>query len=249
MCKLIQDLPVELVGSKVLGYLSVRDIVMLERACSSKKSHQALLEQIPHCPPVCYKYKKKPVLEWLAKRQCKICFLGIGFPEDNHCLHVKNLEVDHVCLDIMSVLTMESLEYLQESTIVSKVRSVNIIIDQNRVVMDKLSVCARNVEHLRARNSYIFFDWLTIDILKMWKLTDIELNGAAITTSLVSLVVQTCSELTNLKLSSHSIDVSAVKAIVQYCPKLKTLRLASRDLQWSLLSIRMSKHLLHSQYP
>ena len=160
MCKLIQDLPVELVGSKVLGYLSVRAIVMLERACNSKKSHQALLEQIPHCPPVdlpCYKYKKKPVLEWLAKRQCKICFLGIGFPEDNHCLHVKNLEVDHVCLDIMSVLTMESLEYLQESTIVSKVRSVNIIIDQNRVVMDKLSVCARNVEHLRVRNSYKFF--------------------------------------------------------------------------------------------
>ena len=52
MLRLLEDLPVELVGTNVLGYLSLKDIVLLERACGSKKSHQAFMEQIPHRPPV-----------------------------------------------------------------------------------------------------------------------------------------------------------------------------------------------------
>ena len=39
MINLIEHLPVELVGTNVLGYLSIKDIVMLERACGSKKTH------------------------------------------------------------------------------------------------------------------------------------------------------------------------------------------------------------------
>ena len=49
MLNLLEDLPVELVGVNVLGYLSLKDIVMLERACGSKKCHQAFMEQIQFC--------------------------------------------------------------------------------------------------------------------------------------------------------------------------------------------------------
>ena len=47
MLTIIECFPVELVGMKVLGYLSLRDIVMLERASNSKKSHQLFLDLIP----------------------------------------------------------------------------------------------------------------------------------------------------------------------------------------------------------
>ena len=52
MLRWLEDLPVELVGTNVFGYLYLKDIVMLERACGSKKSHQAFMEQVPHRPPV-----------------------------------------------------------------------------------------------------------------------------------------------------------------------------------------------------
>ena len=38
MFNLLEDLSVELMGVNVLGYLSLKDIIMLERACGSKKS-------------------------------------------------------------------------------------------------------------------------------------------------------------------------------------------------------------------
>ena len=69
MLRLLEDLPVELVGTNVLGYLSLKDIVLLERACGSKKSHQAFMEQIPHSPSVelpIIKISTLSTLQWLS---------------------------------------------------------------------------------------------------------------------------------------------------------------------------------------
>ncbi len=52
MLNLIENLPVELVGTNVLGYLDIRDIVMLERTCGCKESHQLFRFWIQSCPPV-----------------------------------------------------------------------------------------------------------------------------------------------------------------------------------------------------
>ena len=75
MLRLLEDLPVELVGTNVFSYLSLKDVVMLERACGSEKSHQAFMEQIPHSPSVELSYKNHTnmtALSWCANRQCKI---------------------------------------------------------------------------------------------------------------------------------------------------------------------------------
>ena len=52
MLNLIENLPMELVGSNVIWYLDIRDIAMLERASSYKESHQLFLFWIQSCPPV-----------------------------------------------------------------------------------------------------------------------------------------------------------------------------------------------------
>ena len=49
---LLDELPVELVGTNVLGRLNICDIVMLERASCSEASQKHFLDQIPHCPPL-----------------------------------------------------------------------------------------------------------------------------------------------------------------------------------------------------
>ena len=99
MLRLLEDLPVELVGTNVLGYLSLKDIVMLERACGSKKSHQAFMEQIPHSPAVELSYENNTnmtALSWCAERHCQIRFLNISLPGYNPGLHIKNLQVDYL---------------------------------------------------------------------------------------------------------------------------------------------------------
>ena len=58
MVNWFENLPVELVGTNVLGMLDIRDIVMLERACGSKASHQHFINMIPYCPPVLIPLKK-----------------------------------------------------------------------------------------------------------------------------------------------------------------------------------------------
>ena len=81
MLNWIEKLPVELVGTHILGHLSIKDIVMLERACGSKKTHQLFLDVISHSPPVAlskYNYTCIFALKWLGKRRCKIKNLNIN---------------------------------------------------------------------------------------------------------------------------------------------------------------------------
>ena len=238
MLRLLEDLPVELVGTNVLGYLSVKDIVMLERACGSKKSHQAFMEQIPHRPAVVllsWKHDSISVLTWFANRQCKIGTLNIQYPGGNPCLHITNLQVDYFDLQINSTITIDILTHLQESNIGCGIRSINIYGNENMQDMEKLSACTGNVKQLTIRNSNNCMDCLSADILSRWKLKEINIRSSKLSKSLVLLIVQTCTELTGINLHSNTVDNAAVIAIAQHCPKLETLLLRSSTITWTSL--------------
>ena len=239
MLNLLEDLPVELVGVNVLAYLSLKDFVMLERACGSKKSHQAFKEQIQNCPSVILpssKHNNMSVLEWFKERDYKISFLTTTLPGNNPGLYVKNIQVGYINLKVHSNATTECLKPFLENNMGCKVNSILLIGEQNKDVMEQLSACTGNVKHLYIRNSYNCKDWLTADILSKWKLTEITLNRYFLTTpSFILIIVQTCTELTSIKLYSTSVDDAAVIAIAQHCPKLETLLLRSSNITWTSL--------------
>ena len=109
MLYLLEDLPVELVGTNVLGYLALKDIVLLERACSSKASHQLLLNLIPYCPPVSTPVSKDvgvSSLIWFDTRRCKLNSIILSIPQDNPAFHVQNLLVDNIVLHIASKISI-----------------------------------------------------------------------------------------------------------------------------------------------
>ena len=238
MTTLLEDLPVELVGTNVLAYLSLKDIVMLERACGSKNSHQAFIEQITYCAPVDLHYNKHSiisVLNWFAKRQCTICCLIISLPHKCSALHIKNLKVDSIDLIIRCDITTESLKFFQESNMGFKVSHLKIVCDLNKEVMEQLSICTRNVNQLTIFDSTNCMDLLSVDILSRWKLKIIWFASQGITTSLIFSITQTCTELTSIKLYSNNIDDAAVIAIAQHCPKLETLLLRLNNITWASL--------------
>ena len=121
---------------------------------------------------------------------------------------------------------MEDCKHVLDSDMVNKVRSVNIKGNQDREVMEQLSSCTVNVERLHNINSDNINSWLTADILSRWKLKEISLSERSTTLTLVSLIVQTCSELTSIKLDSSTVDDATVTIIAQQCPKLEILELS-----------------------
>ena len=238
MLRLLEDLPVELVGTNVLGYLSLKDIVMLERACGSKESHQAFMEKLPYCPSIILpssKHNNISVLQWFANRQCKIDSLKLQLPGDNLCLHIKNLQFDYFDLCICSNTTTESLNPLLERNLGYKVSSIYIVGDPSKKVIEQLSACTGNVKQLTIEYSNNCMDWLTADILSRWKLNEISIASAELSLTFVILIVQTCTELTSIKLDSYSINDAAVIAIAQHSPKLETLLLRSSNITWTSL--------------
>ena len=238
MQRLLEDLPVELLGVNVLGFLTYRNLVVLERACGSKKSHQVFMEQIQHCTPVVLPENTYPTLstlKWFAKHMCRIRLVDVKLTADNPVFNVTNLKVDNFRLLLDSDTTAESLQFLIDNNIGSKVSNIDIRGNQNRAVMEQLSVCTRNVKQLFIRYSYNCMDWLTADILSRWKLKEISVSFSEFSKPLVILLVHACTELTSIKLYSNTMDDVAVITIAQHCPKLETLLLRSSNITWASL--------------
>ena len=238
MLRVIENLPVELVGVCILGYLSLKDIVMLERACGSKKSHQLFLTMMQHCTAVVlpnYEHKNMSALDWFAKTRCRISCLEIELPGDNPGLHGENLQVEYFELQILSDSKVDNLQLLLVNNIGCRVKSINIMGEQVVEVMEQLSACTRNIKQLTISYSDNCMDWLTVDVLSRWKLKEIYIYGSTITTSFVLLLVQTCTELTSIKLDSDNIDDSAVVVIAQQYLMLETLLLKSNNITWTAL--------------
>ena len=227
MLNLIEHLPVELVGTNVLGYLSIKDIVMLERACGSKKTQHCFLELLLHRPPVVLpssKHRDILALKWFEKRRSKITSLSIQLERGAPSLHVNNIIVENFNLEIDSGMTMERCSHFIQSNTGNLVETIDIYGYHSKEVLEQLSACTGNVKKLKIKNSDI--DWLSISLLEKWNLNEIIFDGCSITLPSLLLIVQTCTELTSIKLHSTSVDDAAVFAIAQHCPKLEILRLS-----------------------
>ena len=219
MLNLLEHIPLSLMSSDVLGYLSIKDIVMLERACGNKKSQHCFLELLLNRPPVVLpssKHRDILALEWFSKRRCRIYSLTIQLSDDNPALYLESLILENIILEIKSDATIKNLTDIIESNICNLVTRIDINGDQNSEMIEQLSACTENVTQLTIKNSDDCIDWLTKDILSRWKLTEVFLLGCAITVQSVLLVVQTCSELTSIKLYSDNINDTAILAVAQH---------------------------------
>ena len=230
LLSLIEKLPVDLVGTQVLGCLDVRDIVRLERACGSKTSHQLFFSLILYSPPVVLhssKHNNLLSLEWFRKRRCRLENLTISLPEINPGLHVQNIPMNSIDLTIESDVTLVNYKHLLDNNTINLVRYIDIQEYQNKEVMEQLSLCTRNVESLCIFISR-YNNYLTVDILSRWKLKRIHLYGNVLRLTFITLIVQTCTELTIINLDGSMVDDTIVIAVAQHCTKLEKLELPTR---------------------
>ena len=224
---LIENLPIDLVGATILHYLDIKDIVGLERACGSKSSHQHFLNLIPRSPPISISSCKNiSCFEWFVNRRGKIKCLTITMPGNNPALQVKNLQVENLDLCLKDSVTIECCKDLLKSHLICRVRRIKVFADQNKEVIDQLSLLTGNVEELKVSGSNNYNDWLSNDILSRWKLKEFILYQSIGNISTFTSILQSCSELTRIKLNDNNIDDSVIIAFVQHCPKIQQLELS-----------------------
>ena len=168
MLEYIYNLPVEVVGRHVLDYLDVRDLVWLERACSSRTSRQLFLQAACHFPAV--SLDKISINElshtsrnclwlWLSSNMISIKILDVVLPGDSHQLCM-NLRYDELHLKLRATVTFEHIQGLKEHG--SRVTKISIDMEQGRKVMEQLSKYTPNVAALHIRESATNTEeWLT----------------------------------------------------------------------------------------
>ena len=164
-----------LVGTQVLDWLNILDLVKLECACGSKKTRQLFLDLIPLRPSVelpSSKHKDISCLEWFMRTRCNIKYFNIYLPGYNPAFH--SFQVDKVELHFESNVTMEDCKPLFENNLSCRINCIVFDGDLNEDVIEKLSLFARNVEKIDIVKSSNIKDWLNIDILSKWKLKELD---------------------------------------------------------------------------
>ena len=83
MLEYLIQLPSEVFGHNMLGFLELIDIIQFEKAAASDQSQQLIREILPYCPPIVVKSDDrfelhKRSIEWFNKRRCHVEFVRIN---------------------------------------------------------------------------------------------------------------------------------------------------------------------------
>lgn len=154
-------------------------------------------------------------------------------PGNNPALQVKNLQVENLDISLKANVTIECCNDLFKSHLLCRVRSIEVFADQNKEVIEQLTVSGSNN----------YNDWLSKDILSRWKLKEFILYGLIGNISTFTSILQELTELTRIMLNDNNIDDSVIIAIVQDCPKIHQLELSVclKRTYNSLLTLSESK--------
>ena len=227
---MISYLPVELVGANVLSFLSLRDIIILERACNSEESHQLLLNSIPYCHPVelpNIKHDNISTLNWFSKRRFKLDLLVVLVTRNNPIHKVKNLHVRKLDLRFQTKDNLILYKTWLENDITYQIASIKVIGDHCNEVLEPPIFYPENFYISYSKNSRYNY-WLNIIFITRLKLKELTLKGAVVKVSIITFLLQLCTKLTNIKLSNKSVDDAIVMAVAQHCHMLTKLEFSEQ---------------------
>ena len=122
MVDIMENLPCDLVGNHVFGFLRFKDLVHLENASASHISRQIFLNIIPHCPPVDIDWfcdTPSDCVLWFAKKKCRMFRLKLTLTSKT--ILDENLLVENCNISIKGSLTVKHCRILNNAKIAQKV--------------------------------------------------------------------------------------------------------------------------------
>ena len=149
------QLPCEVFGHNMLGFLELIDIILFEKAAASHESQQLLKSILPYSPPFAVKHFrwKREAMNWFIKRRCRVQHVTIDV--ESMCgVNFQHYIFDKIDLCLNFAISLQHLEPLRNPCIIHGVTHVKIKGDQDPAVMELLfslltstnsSVCSLNI--------------------------------------------------------------------------------------------------------
>ena len=157
MLEYLNQLPCEVLGHNMLGYLELIDIIHLERAASSHKWQPLLTSILPYCPHIIrfnkFQSNNKAII-WFNKKRCRVQRVRVNVKllcdvDFEHSI------LDNIELTIHQYTTLNDIKPLQNSVANQILKQINIDQLQFPAVMEVLfsilinsSVSSLNIESL-----------------------------------------------------------------------------------------------------
>ena len=140
MIEYLYQLPCNVLGHSMLGYLDLIDIIQFENAAASHQSQKFLRSILPYSPPTRLSETfnktnfKLEMNKWFSERQWRVHFVSITLES----LCEVNSEFDNIELLLSKNSPLTDVQQLNNHCMIHKLTCVRIVGDQDPAVMEVL---------------------------------------------------------------------------------------------------------------
>ena len=233
MLEYLIQLPCEIIGQNMLGFLELIDIIQFENAAASHKSQQLLRAILPYSPPIRIQdsnpskpfYLRHLSCDWFIKRRYRIQQVKISIDVFREVVN-PNFVLDNIELFLNKTISLEKQEYLKNPSISQCVNYIKIFDFQDpaaiEVLFYLLLTCVRSL-YIQSPN---LTQWMRHIKLIGSCLLDILIDECCIQSTIIRTITEYCPYLE--KLSFHNKSGSErlfVQSITTNCPHLRSLEI------------------------
>ena len=143
MLEYLTQLPCEIFGENILGFLELIDIIQWENAAASRKSQQLLRAILPYCPTIVvsdswYRVKLNHIVcNWFTNRRCRVQFMRI--PIESLCeVNFDNNVLYDITLCLKEKESLKDIVSLNDPNISNKITKLDINGKQEAAQMEVL---------------------------------------------------------------------------------------------------------------
>ena len=227
MLEYLIQLPFEVLGQSMLGFLELIDIIQWENAAASHESQHFLREILPYCPPIVVKSDEsfewhKTSIHWFNKRRCHVEFVRINI--DLMCeVDFEHSVLDNIELYFKTGTSLHHCKPLNDPNLNRRNTSVKIKGKQYPAVIEVLFSLLSSVRSLEIENSNNLSQW--IEHIKKLRPCMRELLISYNNTD-IKTILEYCPYLEKLSLISEyceSKSSNILQTIASHCPRLRSL--------------------------
>ena len=239
MLEYLIQLPCEVLGPSMLGFLELVDIIQFENAAASHESQQLLRSILPFSPPILMAHKQPlrmhlESIKWFDKRLCRIQFIKIPI-ESLWEVDFEHSILENIELCLKNKTSLQHVEHPVKSYIHERVTSVNIQGIQDPAVMEVVVFSLLTNSSILIESSMRF----NKSNLSLWMehikkigpcLCELTIRRCSIILIMLITITEYCPYLEKLSLRnwSHMSGVSGsniLLSIATNCPHLRSLEI------------------------
>ena len=232
MIEYIVQLPCEVMGQRMMGFLNLNDIMQFEKAAASQKCQSLLRAIFPYCPAIVVVKPPENLYNltyeshsWFKKRQCRVQLVRIGIELLSEVDFDFSILEGTVELYLDANTTHENIVPFVNSDFSQKITQLYVEGDQDPAVMGVLFSQLCNVRNLYIQSSNLS-QWID-HVSKIGpSIKELAEFDSMTDMNMINIITGYCPNLMKLSFSRGSgvSDTNILLSIASNCPNLRILK-------------------------